>query len=167
MSDQENDEVEVDEVKTEFRFVLTTAFQYSKEGEQINAQFIRLQAPTSKCMRECSALKQAFFRAMGDQKDAVSARGENVDIEIEIKGEDILSMISMSKAVDLPDLMDTAKQLFLMPDIALIDGEHKFKNTLAERMSVDDFQNMFGEYMVNFILASSLKLLKEKSSKES
>ncbi len=164
MSDEETDEVEVDEVKTEFRFVLTSAFQYSKEGEQVNAKFIRLQAPTSKCMRECAALKQAFFRAMSDQADG--AKTGKVDVDVEIESEDVLAMISMSKTVDLPDLLDTAKELFLMPDIALIDGEHKFKNTLAERMSIDDFQNMFGEYMVNFILASSLKQLKKKSSKE-
>lgn len=164
MSDQENDEVELDEIKTEFRFVLARTFQYSKDGEQVNAKFISLQAPTSKCMRECAALKQAFFRAMGDQQDTVTA--VKTDKEIDIKKEDILFMISMSKTVDLPDLLDTAKQLFLLPDIALVDGEHKLKNTLIERMSVDDFQNMFGEYMVNFILASSLKLLREKSSKE-
>ncbi len=164
MSDQENDEVEVDEIKTEFRYVLASTFQYSKEGEQTNAKFIALTAPTSKCMRECAALKQAFFRAIDDQKDAKAARGD-VDTDLEITGEDILSMLSMSKTVDLPDLLDTAKQLFLMPGIALIDGEHKLKTTLIERMHIDDFQNMFGEYMVNFILASSLKLLKEKSSK--
>ena len=73
----------------------------------------------------------------------------------------------MSKNVDLSDVFDVAKKLFQFPGIALIDGEQKFNNELINRLSIDDLEDMLGEYMINFTLASSLNRLKEKSSKES
>lgn len=153
------------EMMTEFKFILTRPFSYAFKGEQATAEFITLTAPTSKTIRECSALKQAFFRAMGDREGKDSGGADTEDVTIE--GQDILSLLAMSKSVDLPEIMDVAKKLFQLPGIALVDGETKFGQQIMDRMNIDDFENMLGEYMVNFTLASSLKRLKEKSSKAS
>ncbi len=152
------------EIKTEFNYTLTTQFKYADgTGEQVPAKFITFYAPTRKCIKECSALKQAFFRAMNEQ-DTSKATGET---EVEIESKDIMALLAISNKVDLPDVMEVAAQLFLLPGIALVDGEHKFKTALMDRVSVDDFENMLGEYLLNFTLASSLAQLKEKSHKES
>ncbi len=152
-----------DEMKTEFNFTLTTQFQYAEgSGEQISAKFITFHAPTRKSIKECSALKQAFFRAMNEQ-DTSKATGET---EVEIESKDIMALLAISNKVDLPDVMEVAASLFQIPGIALIDGEHKFKTALMDRVSVDDFEAMLGEYLLNFTLASSLNQLKEKSRKE-
>ena len=148
--------------QTEFQYVLKQPFTYASKGENVEAKFIELTAPTSKTTHECAALKQAFFRAMSEREGT----GETADeTDLEVEGSDVMSLIAMSKDVDLPEVLDLGKRLFQMPGIALVDGETKLGNAVVERMSLDDFEDMLGEYMVNFILASSLRRLKEKSSK--
>ena len=156
----------MEEGATEFKYVLKTPFDYTFKGDTAKAEFITLSAPTSKTTQECSALKQAFFRAMGERE----GKGGKADVDAEvddIEGSDVLILIAMSNNVDLSDVMDNAKKLFQQPNIAMIDGETKMKTELIGRMSVDDLEDMLGEYMVNFTLASSMKRLKNKSSKES
>jgi hypothetical protein len=154
--------------ETEFQYVLKQPFSYASHGEQVDAKFIAFTAPTSKTSRECAALKQSFFRAMSERNEA---GGQTVstatEVETEIESADVIALLAMSKDVDLPEVMDIAKRLFQMPGIALVDGETKFGTSLVDKVSIDDFEDMIGEYMVNFILASSLKRLKDKSSKES
>lgn len=161
MSDEENEEI-----KTEFQYVPKVPFKYSLKGEMVNVKFITLTAPTSKTTRECAALKQAFYRAMGEREKEISGESDD-SIDADIDGSDVMSLLAMSKDVDLPDVMDIGKKLFQMPGIALVDGETKLGNEVFGRISVDDFEDMLGEYMINFILASSLRKLKEKSSKAS
>jgi hypothetical protein len=156
---------ETDIQKIEFEYILKTKFGYASKGETAEATFITLFAPTSKTTRQCAALKQAFFRAMGEQEGGGGE--EQTDSSFDIEGSDVMALLAMSKNVDLPDVIDISKQLFKMPGIALVDGETKLGESLIDRMSVDDIEDMLGEYMINFILASSLKRLREKSSKVS
>ena len=151
------------ELETEFDFKLITPFDYANKGESVAATFIKLAAPSSRNSRECAALKQAFYRALppGD-KDA-----EEVDSS-DIEGKDVLVLLAMSIDVDLPDVMDVAKKLFTSGNnIALVDGEVKLTNNLIDKMSQDDLESMAGDYMVNFILASSLNRTKKPSSEGS
>jgi len=152
------------ELKTEFKYVLKTQFSYSKEGQVLEAQFIALTAPTSRTTNECAALKQAFFRAMGEQE---GGDADKVDPDFNIQGSDVMTLIAMAKDVNLPEVLNIGKKLFQQPGIALIDGETKFGNELMNRMSVDDLEDMLGDYLVNFILAASLQRLREKSVKGS
>ena len=155
----------LEENATEFNYVLKTKFGYANKGESAQAEFITLTAPTSRTTRECAALKQAFFRATSEQESTTTV--SNAEVDIDIDGSDIMALLAISKSVDLPDVMDIGKKLFQMPGIAQIDGETKLGNTHIDRMSVDDFEAMLGEYLINFILASSLRQMKEKSSKVS
>jgi len=124
----------LEEGKTEFNYILKTKFTYAKGAEQVEAEFITLSAPTSKTTQECSALKQAFFRAMGERENARTKSG-STDAEAEdIEGSDVLILIAMSSKVDLPEVMEIAKKLFQQPTIALIDGETKMKTELMGRI---------------------------------
>jgi hypothetical protein len=153
----------LDENETEFQYILQTKFSYANKGETVQAEFITLSAPTSRTTRECAALKQAFFRATNDQETTTTTRESDADLDID--GSDVMALLAISSSVDLPDVMDIGKKLFQMPGIALVDGETKLGSTLIDRMSVDDFESMLGEYFVNFILAFSLRKMKDKSSK--
>lgn len=151
-----------DGLLTEFNYFLIKKIQYAFKGDMTEASFITFYAPTSKVTKECAALKQAFFRAIGEQE----GEGE-ADPDYEIQGDDILNLLAMSKEVDLPDVMEIAKKLFQAPGIALVDGETKLGNSLFDKLSIDDCEAMLGKYLANFTLASALKSLKEKSLKES
>lgn len=151
-----------DPKKTEFDFQLSKGFSYSHQGDQTEASFVRLTAPTSRHSRECAALKQAFFRAQNSFQGQVESSGAEAPDE-EIAGHEVILMIAASTAVDLPDVLDVARKLF-SSGIAMVDGETKLTGGLMDRMDQDDFELMLGEYLVNFTLASSLERMKEKSS---
>lgn len=154
--------------ETEFDFPLTQDFSYSHKGDQVDARFIKLTAPTSRHSKECAALKQAFFRA----QNSFVAQARESDAEPsgeKITGDDVIMMMAASKDVDLPDVFDVARKLFTSGTIAVVDGEPgcRLTSALVDKMSQEDFEVMLGEYLVNFTLASSLEKMNDKSSQES
>lgn len=156
-----------EELKSEHVYQLTTPFPYgTASGEKEDASFITLKAPTSRNSRECAALKQAFFRAVADNEGGEGDGESNLE---NIQGADVLMTMAMSTAVDLPDVLETAKHLFTKGRVAFVEGEEKVPLTkpLLELMSQDDVEGMLGDYLVNFTLASSLQRMRSKSSKAS
>ena len=148
------------ERKTEHDFYLDTPLSYSSGSSQHDATFIRLYAPSSKVSRECSALKQAFLRAVPKEASTgAKAQADNSAAD-NLIGSDVIDILAMSADVELPDVLDIGKRLLLAPNIAKVEGEAKFTNALLERLSQEDFENMVGEYLVNFILASTLSKTK-------
>ncbi len=145
-------------MKESMVFELTEPFEYASGGDMVSANFIELTPPTSRNMTECSALKQAFYRAIpeGGRDDDDKPEKEDTD---DITGSEVISMILRSKDVDLITVLLHAKELF--KSVGLVDGEVKFGKPLIDLMDPDDFENMVGEYLVNFILASTLRKMKE------
>lgn len=150
------------EEKTEFRFDLKQSnVSYSSGGNQVGATFISLTAPTSRHSRQCAYLKQAFFRALPD--------GGNPDSDAKFEtpsGAEMITILAMSKHVELPDVLDVGKDL-LLQGVAMVDGDQKLNQHILDQIHAEDVEEMIGEYMVNFTLASTLERMNEKSSGES
>ncbi len=145
-----------DELKTELDFPLTSPIHYSNKGELVEATFVRLTAPTSKNLKECSFLKQAFFRAMRDLPDT---KGDTDPSKDDIEGDDVMVMISMSNNVGLDEVLMVARRLF-SSGVAQADGEVSLTGPTVDGMSMEDLEKMTGEYLVFFTLRSSLEKLK-------
>lgn len=144
-------------------FPLSKPFDYSKGGEQPNAQFIQCTAPTSRDMQYCAALKQAFFRALPTGEDT----SEDTDADnLDIDGSDVMMMIAQSPIVELPAVLEVAAKL-LTNGVAKVDGEVKLSDGLLKKMDLDDFEQLVGDYLVGFVLASSLSRMKAKLSEVS
>jgi len=143
---------------TEVNYTLSTPIEYAYRGEQVEGTFVTMKAPTSRNMSECAALKQAFFRAL-PQDDTVEADARE-EGEAEITGEGIMTLITMSKDVELATVLVTGREL-LTSGVALVEGEEKLTKPLLDKISQDDLEGMVGEYMANFILASALQRLKK------
>lgn len=153
-----------DEIKTEFDFKLSKEIEYHHNGETIKGTFIKLYPPSSKQLKQCTALKQSFFQAMGEIEAQFSGKNpEEVqkvkDKDESISGDDVMSILYMSK-VDMFKLLLHAKDLFLCRGVAKIEGEEKLTSPMVDEMSQDDLEKMTGEYLVNFILLSVLKDMK-------
>jgi hypothetical protein len=163
-----NEIEEVPEIKTKFTFDITTKFKFANGSAQDDAKYIELHAPTSRHARECCELKQAFFRSMQEQQDSSETKLNVQDKDpTDIKGPDVMQLIAISRNVNLADTLDIARLLFAGTGIAMINGEIKLNKETINRMSVDDFENMLGEYLVNFTLAFSLGQAKKNISKDS
>lgn len=150
-----------DELITEFNYELKTPFKYAKSGEQLEAMFITLKAPTSKNIKENSFLKQAFFRSLPKQNISQDNEQNQIEDNIEITGSEIIAMITMSDNVELITILLTAKELF-SSGIALVDGEEKLTKPLIDKITQDDLEDMVGSYMANFTLASSIAQMKNQ-----
>lgn len=160
MDTDENSTTKQNERKTEHDFYLLVPLSYSSGSSQHDATFIRLFAPSSKVSRECSALKQSFLRAVPKVESASTATTSD-NSSNDLNGSDVIEILALSTDVDLPDVLEVGRRLLLAPNIAKVEGEVKLTNALMERLDQEDFENMVGEYMVNFTLASTLSKTKK------
>ena len=152
------------ELKRESKYELSQGFPYSSEGEQLEASFIEITAPSAKHSKECAILKQAFFRSLPDASpDDVL---DTDDANPEISGPEVMTLLAMSPNVELSDVLDTGKRL-LSGGVARVDGRAKLSMNLLETMHQDDFEMLLGDYIANFIVASSLARMKMPSGKTS
>ncbi len=148
------------ELKTEHEVVLTSLVKYSHAGESLEATSVLLIAPSANQLKNTVSLKQYFFQAItsmddgkeGDDKAKAKAK------DIEMDGGAVMSMMYMSK-IDMNDLFDDAKKL-LTSGVAKLDGKEPLTDALIEKISVNDYEKIVGEYLVNFILASALDMMK-------
>jgi hypothetical protein len=136
----------------EFNFQLTKSISYSKDGQSREADFVTLRAPTSRNVKECALLKQAFFRSLPKSEGQESGKPEDSVIE----GHDVMDIIAAGNC-DLGEVLETARHLFTKGKVAMVDGETPLTQPLADALSVEDFEGMVGEYLVHFTLASSLR----------
>lgn len=142
--------------KAEIDYYLQSPIKYARSGEELEAVFVRLSAPSGKNSRECLLLKQAFFQSL--------PRGEETKEEKpaqELTGEMAMEIIAMSSDVNLSEVVDVGRDLFLRGGVALVDGEEKLTKPLWDSMGIDDVQGMLGEYLVNFILASFVRRIQK------
>lgn len=152
--------------RNDFSFELTEKFNYGHKGDSVEAQMITFFAPNSKTLTLCADLKQYFFQAMPDSSpDKKTEISESTEVEID--GSGIMMMISGSSKVKLSSVLLTARELFSNKEIALVDGEEKLTQPLLDKISNDDLEDMTGEYMANFILASALRKMNKKLSEGS
>jgi hypothetical protein len=140
-----------------YLYELKTPIKYANKGTEAEAEFIELRPPCAKNMTECSRLKQFFFRALPKEQEHHEADNKQED---KIDAAAIMAILSMSNDVDLDQVMVTGLQLFTSGTVAFVDGETKLTKPLVDAMSMDDFHDMLGEYLVNFVLASSLNKVK-------
>ncbi|MEE9222966.1 MAG: hypothetical protein V3V40_05875 [Nitrosomonadaceae bacterium] len=155
-------------MKTEFQFELTKPIKYDAGGEKVEGAFITLAHPSYKQMDKCVPLKQAFYRAAADidadteavaaavatAAAAAAATGATPE-DTDITPEGLISLFYQSDE-DMVKIILYGVELFKSPGIALIDGSTSMTHPMIEQLSQDDLENMLGQYMVNFILASAL-----------
>ena len=158
---------ELDTMATEVRYMLEDRISYAHGGDQVEAEFIALRAPTSQHAETCAAIEQAFFRASREAASSSEPTDETDEPTPEITGADIMMGIAASTSVDLGDVLKAGRALFQQPGIALLDGETAIKRKNLDDMSLRDFKAMLGQYVRDFLIASSLQRMSEPSSKGS
>jgi len=138
---------------TEITHDLQSPFKYSFKGDQVEASFITMTAPTMKQHSQAAALKQSIVRIVTDAvRNSNDKEGDEKEGEDTITAEMIVNTVYGSACVDANVVWEQVKAL-LKEGLALIDGEQKLTIPLMEKMSPADFETMAGEYIANFTLA--------------
>jgi hypothetical protein len=148
-------------MKDEIEVLLTKKIPYSKGGESLNAESVLLTAPSARDLKETTILKQSFFQAIASLKSQGEESASDIDAQVDdMTGDDVLSMMFMSN-VDMNKFFDSAKSV--LKKCAKLDGVVELNDHLIDELNGDDFEKLVGEFLINFILASTLKKMKRSS----
>lgn len=151
---------------TDVIYQLKTPLNYHSRGEEVEASFITLFAPSYKHMDKTVPLKQAFYRAAaaieGGTVEQESTDTDTPDNDAGLTPDMAVAMLYQSNE-DMVKIFLYAAELFKAPGIAKIEGSEKMTGAIIEKLSQDDLENMLGTYLVNFILASVLNGQKKTS----
>ena len=131
---------------------------YHVGGDQVEAGFVTLLAPTSKNLAECARIKQGFMRAAVDISERNAKNGEDEsdkkdesDSNSMPSGDEVMQMIYISN-VDVTNLLLEFKEM--LKNVGLLEGEYKMTSPIINSLSPFDVENLLGEYISNFIAAS-------------
>jgi len=141
-------------VKT-FDYELEETLEYGVGGNVAQGSKIHFYAPKAKQRKKTGQLKQMFFRALptdGNSEDVQQGK------EDDVTGEMILFLIAQSDQ-DYTDFIEIGKTL-ICDGNAKIDDIEKFTAGHAELVTIDDLEQMVGEYVAHFIVRSALNSIK-------
>ncbi len=147
-----------------FTFELSTPIEVQIKsadgGDTEYASEIVFKSPTSKNLKECAQLKQAFAKAMVEAGErATDDSKAETDKKVEdITGSDVMQALSVS-SVELEVVWERGMRLLTsgVGNVVLSTGDDKpLSGTVMRNVSVDDIERMVGEYAVFFILKSFL-----------
>lgn len=150
----------MEEKTEEFDFTLSKPVKYSYKGVDTDGTFIRLTEPTMKLMSKTVPFKAAFSAACvkieDDKESSEDIKKDNAE-KSTIDGKEMMGLLyAYTSGNEMVNLFDRARKLFLTVGVASVEGSVDLTRSILETMSPDDFENMLGEYLVNFILASRL-----------
>ena len=141
--------------KTEFEYKLSSPVKVAKAGQEELCFILTLRAPTAKHRSHLIRIKQGLLKAIVClQKNADPNRPEHPDDNKIPSGADLIAILYISD-VDLAGLEDEFRALMLAGITSLGDGIALNVHHM-DQMSLEDFEGVFGEYLVNFIMSSSM-----------
>lgn len=140
---------------------LRNPVEYDFKGEKVQASFVTIDPPTTKHIHLTSVLKQAFqvsaMKISRDRKEnGAIAEEKESGVEEKLSPSDIISMIySGGDSINIKKVMLTGVDL-LTSGIVLIEGEQKLTRPICESLCQDDYEEILGTILINFIIASLL-----------
>jgi hypothetical protein len=136
-------------------YTLKTSFGYSSKGDTIDATFLSLSAPNFLQIDKVAPIKQAFVSAISSMKSSLPSELQEVESEGEdeaISAKQCMQVLYAS-AVDISKVLQDAQKL-LVSGVVLVDGEIRLTRALLEKLTMEDFEGVLGEYIANFIMPS-------------
>lgn len=158
-------------------FQLTSPVTYHKGGQKEETNILFLKAPSNKQKIASRNLKQIFGRVIKgseqqstDNKISSSVGASNEfnneeDIKEIFNGGAIFFLLLSSKEVNINDCFKELKQL-MTTGCAEIDDGINLSLMGYDQINEEDEERLLGEYLSNFLLTSTLKMLGVIDSKE-
>lgn len=132
---------------------LNKPFSYAHKGEQQEASFITLVAPTYKQIDKIVPIKQALTAAIAQMHERDFGGDDGAqDGGGSITGAQVMQLLYLWDG-NLAGVFIHAQELF-KTGAALVDGESKLTVPLMEKMDPVDFERLVGEYIASFLAPS-------------
>lgn len=138
----------------EHTYELKSPIQYARKGEMVDGSFVTMTAPTFREIDKIAPIKQAFMAAISEISSGAETPGEDAAAADsgKINGKQVIQLLYSSKG-SVADIMRHAEKL-LRSGVFRLDGEEKFTSPLLDKMSLEDFEGLIGDYIANFIMPS-------------
>ncbi|MCH9735871.1 MAG: hypothetical protein K0U78_15185 [Actinomycetia bacterium] len=145
---------------TDITVNLQKQIEYSHKGELLEASFVTILPTSTKHIHLTSVLKQAFqcaaVKLSKDEKPTDTEEKEDGKDE-KLTPSEIMSTIYMGgKEINIKEVVLTGKEL-MTSGVVLVEGEEKLTKPLCDKLSQEDYEEILGTIMVNFIIASLIK----------
>ena len=144
---------------------LSQPVPYADQGETVEGEVLVCTAPKGKNRKDVTKLKQMFFRSLPDQDSASIEKAqaakelkeeEASEEDISINGNEILFIVMQSAKVEYDDFIELGRKV-LSSGCCSIDGVKEVNSTIIDRLSVEELENVVGEYVAFFIVSSAMK----------
>ena len=137
-------------------FNLSKKLEYSKGGDFAETASLEFRAPGMNEYDEIADLSQLIMGAMvsarstASEKD-IKASQENKDSQEEMTVPALRSTLLAGQAIKFKDIAACFRRLACV--LGTTDGSVKITDTLLDKMSIQDFNDMLCEFCINFILS--------------
>lgn len=146
-------------MKKEFTINLTSAINYSHNGDFKEGYALTVYSPNYKQMDHVCVLDNAFNQSLIKGKDSIKLDDQQLD-EIkstkdeEMSSEGIVQILSSFCELGLlQKCYNSIGEIITTGKRASVDGIEINKQML-EQLNIKDLKNILGEYIANFIIAS-------------
>lgn len=143
-------------VVKEFEYKLIEPVKYHKQGQEALGYKMTLKAPSPANRKHILKLKQHFIEAMQIISDKPRKATDNIASERELKGSDITNMLLIA-GVDVNEAIDIFKELICSSNLAHVDDSQALTPFIFDNISIEDLENILGEYLKVFIVSSWLE----------
>jgi len=126
---------------------LSNPIKVSKNGDFVEENLIIITEPVYRDIHKANILQQQFLIATQNITKTVEQK-EEVKAEKELLGKDYFSILMIGNG-NLELCINTLKEL--LKNGATI-GNIKITDTILEKISIKDFNNLLGEYLKSFLL---------------
>lgn len=131
-------------------YELKTEISYQSKGQNEHSKRIVFKAPSYNNRKDCWKIKQQFVTAITGLD---TGSKEPQQKESSPKPSDYFNIFLMSEKVDIEKVMESFENL-ICNGCAYIDDIEPLRKTHYEKFSLDDQENMMGEYLNHFLLSS-------------
>ena len=154
-------------------YKLSQPVEYADQGEQVEGDVLVCTAPKGKNRKDATRIKQMFFRAMpsldefsDEQKEAAEQRKAESDnsesSDVEIDGGEVLFMIMQSTKVEYDEFIELGRKM-ISSGLCKVDGIKEVNSTVLDRLSVEELENLIGDYVAFFIVSSAMKSMQNST----
>ena len=133
-------------------------YAHPTEGT-VDAKFVTIFPPSFRHINYIAPLKQKFTQALKsiqDQNTNVEIEDTDKDEDAEIDASTVIQILEAS-SIDMVEVIAIFKLLIQKSKLFKLDGETIITELLLDKIDIDDFYILLGEYIAAFIIASLQK----------
>ncbi len=148
----------------EIKLELSYPIEYAFEGQTLEADHLMMVSPSAASIKFTSQIKNLFFDAISKNRNEIESKEplkKDSSDQSDITPVMVEYILSTCNSGSVDKLHQCLKDLFCSGAIKLPTGQ-RINIVQLDKLSLEDYEKLIGEYVVNFIIGSLLKRMSQK-----